>query len=136
MLFPLLPPPLLLLLLLLLFLHLLVVLAELPRGRLLDQEVTGQPLSVALGDEAALVGPCGQDPRLLKGQQLGGRAGRAVDLELLAGLADLLPMELGQGLAEDLGEAEAELAANAGERKASWKSKKLLPLVYCGCALT
>ena len=79
----------------------------------LNHQVAGEPLCVALGDEAALVRRHGQDPGRLQGHELAGGAGRAVDLQLLAGAADLLPVELGEGLAEDLGQAESELAANA-----------------------
>lgn len=45
-----------------------------------------------------------------------------MDLELLAGLADLLPVEAGQGLAEDLGEAEAKLTTDATKK---WDHKNL-----------
>ena len=77
------------------------------------EQAGAQPLCVALGDEAALVRGHGEDPRVLQGHELAGGAGRAVDLQLLARAADLLPVELGKSLAEDLGQAESELAANA-----------------------
>ena len=79
----------------------------------LNHQVAGEPLCVAFGDEAALVRGHGEDPRVLQGHELAGGAGRAVDLQLLARAADLLPVELGKSLAEDLGQAESELAANA-----------------------
>ena len=79
----------------------------------LNHQVAGEPLGVALGDETALMRRHGQHTGRLQGHELAGGAGRAVDLQLLARAADLLPVELGEGLAEDLGQAESELATNA-----------------------
>ena len=79
----------------------------------LNHQVAGEPLGVALGDEAALVRRHGEDAGGLQGHELTGGAGRAVDLQLLASAADLLPVELGESLAQDLWQAESELAADA-----------------------
>lgn len=76
-------------------------------------QVARESLCIALCDESALVGGDGQHGGRLERQQLARRARRAVDLQLLARATNLLPVELGQRLTEDLGQTKAELATNA-----------------------
>ena len=85
----------------------------------LDHQVAGESLCVALGDEAALVRRHGEDAGRLEGAQLAGGAGRAVDLQLLARTADLLPVELRQSLPQDLRQAQPKLATHAANQSFS-----------------
>ena len=69
-----------------------------------------------------------EHPTGLEGKQLAGGAWGTVDLELFTGAADLLPVKLREGLTEDLGKAEPELASNtAKERKLVVLGSKDLP---------
>ena len=94
----------------------------------LDHQVAGESLGVALGDEAALVRRHGEDAGRLEGAQLAGGAGRAVDLQLLARPADLLPVELRQRLAKDLRQAQPQLAPNAASQSGHYYRVLRMPV--------
>ena len=76
-----------------------------------------QPLQPGpLGDEATLMRRHGEDAGRLEGAELAGGAGRAVDLQLLARPANLLPVELRQRLTQDLRQAQPQLAPHTANR--------------------
>ena len=81
-------------------------------GRRPVQQVGAQPLCVGLGDEAALVGGLWQHFSILQHLQLVRGAGGAIDLQLFAGLVDVLQAEPLQNTVEDLGQAEPQLSAH------------------------
>ena len=78
-----------------------------PHLAVLNHQVAGEPLGVALGDEAALVGRDGQDLPRLEGLKLGRGAGGAVDLQLVAALVDGVQRHRVQHRVQDLWQGRA-----------------------------
>lgn len=82
------------------------------RAHLSIQQGTAQPFRVRLGNEPAAGGAAGQDALVLQHVELLRGAPRAVDLQLVALLVDLLEGEVPQHRVEHLGQAEALLTAH------------------------
>ena len=81
-------------------------------GRVLLEQRGAEPLGVALGDQAALVGGEREDLEALQRLQLIGGARRAEDLQLVARLVDALQADRAEDGVQDLREAEPGLAAD------------------------